>query len=130
MAHLTLLTPTLLDQILSEAFALLETPGVKVQSTEALALLAEAGARVDADARAQVAHISESLARRALETVPREFWLYDRDGNMRVCYGGDAVHFDPGSAAGHILPPETGGDRQGGTADPAGPAEVGPSPAP
>ena len=117
MPRLELLNSTLLDRILSEAFALLEMPGVKVQSAEALALLAEAGARVDADARAQVAHISESLARRALETVPREFWLYDRDGNMRVCYGGDAVHFDPGSAAVHILDPETGEHRNAVTAD-------------
>ncbi len=115
MPQLELLTPSLLDRILSEAFALLESPGVKVQSAEALRLLAEAGAR--ADAEAQVAHIPEALARRALETVPREFWLYDRDGIGRVCYGGDSVHFDPGSAAVHILDPETGEHRNGVTAD-------------
>ena len=47
MPPLELLTPTLLNRILSEAFTLLETPGVKVQSVEAMSLLAEAGARVD-----------------------------------------------------------------------------------
>ena len=61
MPPLELLTPTLLNRILSEAFTLLETPGVKVQSVEAMSLLAEAGARVDPVG--QVAHIPESLAR-------------------------------------------------------------------
>jgi trimethylamine--corrinoid protein Co-methyltransferase len=115
MAHLTLLTPALLDQILSEAFALLESPGVRVQSAEALSLLAEAGVRIDAGL--QLAHISEAFARRALETVPHEFWLHDRDGHARVHYGGDVAHFDPGSAAVKVLDPETGEHRKAVTAD-------------
>jgi len=115
MPPLELLTPTLLNRILSEAFTLLETPGVKVQSVEAMSLLAEAGARVDPVG--QVAHIPESLARGALQTAPREFDLYDGAGQPRVHYGGDAVHFDPGSAAIHILDPETGEHRNAITAD-------------
>ena len=115
MPPLELLTPTLLDRIVSEAFALLETPGVKVQSVEAMSLLAGAGARVDP--AGQVAHIPESLARCALQTAPREFSLYDGAGKSHVHYGGDAVHFDPGSAAIHILDPDTGEHRNAITAD-------------
>jgi trimethylamine---corrinoid protein Co-methyltransferase len=42
-----------------------------------------------------------------LETVPREFYLYDYDGNPTVHYGGDSVHFDPGSSGITMLNPDT-----------------------
>ncbi len=113
MPTLELLAPPLLERVLGEAFQLLETPGVKVQSETARALLAEAGARV----AGEVAHIPEQLARAALATVPREFRLFDADGQPRVRYGGEAVHFDPGSAAVHVLDPETGEHRTAVTAD-------------
>ncbi|MCX7855733.1 MAG: trimethylamine methyltransferase family protein, partial [Anaerolineae bacterium] len=102
---LELLTPDLIDHILGEAFYLLETHGVKVQDPEARRLLGEAGARVDE--ASEVVRIPEAVVRRALETVPREFYLHNRAGEPVVRYGGDAVHFDPGSSGVHILDPET-----------------------
>ena len=102
---LELLTPELITQILSEAFELMLNPGIKVQLPEARELLAAAGVKVD-EAN-QVVHIPEDVARKALETVPQEFYLYDRDGNPAVHYGGDSVHFDPGSSGVNILDPET-----------------------
>jgi trimethylamine--corrinoid protein Co-methyltransferase len=42
-----------------------------------------------------------------LKTVPRQFWLYDRQGNRAVNYSGDVVHFDPGSSGVHYLDPDT-----------------------
>lgn len=113
MPKLELLSPALRDRILSEAFLLLEVPGVKVHSAAARALLAEAGARVVDD----VAHIPEAAVRRALATTPREFWLYDAAGRASVHYGGDDVHFDPGSTAVHVLDPDTGEHRSAVTAD-------------
>ena len=47
------------------------------------------------------------MAIKALETVPSQFVLYDREGNPKVNYGGDAVHFDPGSSGLHVLDPDT-----------------------
>jgi len=102
---LVLLPPDLVDRVLDEAFQILMNPGVKVQSPEARGLLAEAGAQVDE--ASEVVHIPEAAVRRALETVPREFFLYNRAGEPVVRYGGDAVHFDPGSAGVHVLDPET-----------------------
>lgn len=100
-----LLTQDLIDRILEEAFQLMVKPGIKVQYAEARELLAAAGCQVDeAD---QVVHIPEAVARVALATVPGAFHLYDRGGNPRVTYGGDAVHFDPGSSGVHVLDPET-----------------------
>ena len=100
---LELLDREMLDRILTEAFALLRSPGVKVGDEEGRALLAAAGARVEEE----IAHLPEALVRRALESVPREFLLYSRSGEAAVHYGGDRVHFDPGSSCLDILDSET-----------------------
>jgi trimethylamine--corrinoid protein Co-methyltransferase len=112
---LELLDRELLDRILSEAFGLLEQQGARVGSAAARELLREAGAAVDE--AAQVARLPEGVVRAALETAPRAFTLHDRDGQPRVRYGGDAVHFVPGSAAVHVLDAETGEHRNATTAD-------------
>jgi trimethylamine--corrinoid protein Co-methyltransferase len=100
-----LLDNEMIARVLDEAYQLMLEPGIKVQSAAARRLLAEAGAQVDE--AAEVARIPEGLARRALETVPAEFSLFDRFGAAKVHYGGDNVHFDPGSSGVHILDPET-----------------------
>ncbi|HUE99400.1 MAG TPA: trimethylamine methyltransferase family protein [Anaerolineales bacterium] len=102
---LSLLTDDLIQRILDEAFQLLLQPGIKVQNAEARELLSSAGA--EANEETLVARIPEHLVRKALETVPRQFHLYDYEGNPQVQYGGDAVHFDPGSSGIAILDPET-----------------------
>ena len=99
----SLLDPNLIDRILSEAFTLISDRGVTVQAQPAVELLSGAGARIENG----VAHIPESLVRRALETVPREFSLYNRAGEPAVNYGGNNVQFDPGSSCVHILDPST-----------------------
>ncbi len=100
---LELLTPELIARVLDEAFQLMLEPGIKVQSAEARQLLAGAGAQLEGE----IARIPEKAVRAALESIPSTFCLYDRRGNRRVTYGGDAVHFDPGSSGVHILDPET-----------------------
>ena len=100
---LELLTPDIIARILDEAFQLMRKPGIKVQSVAARELLAEAGASVNGE----VVGISEKIVRKALGTTPEEFFLHDRIGQPKVRYGGDAVHFDPGSSGVHILDPET-----------------------
>ncbi|MBT6321517.1 MAG: hypothetical protein HOJ31_04955 [Anaerolineae bacterium] len=100
-----LLTEDLIDRILDEAFQLMMKPGIKVQYAEARELLGSAGCEVD-EAN-EVVRIPESVAKKALETVPSQFILYDREGNPKITYGGDHVHFDPGSSGVSILDPET-----------------------
>ena len=101
---LNILSSALVPQIIDEAFQLLINPGIKVQLREARDLLAEAGAKVD-EAR-EVVQIPESVARKALDTVPHAFSLYSQDGAPGVQYGGDAVHFDPGSSGVNVLDAE------------------------
>jgi trimethylamine--corrinoid protein Co-methyltransferase len=102
---LTLLSDEMIAKILEEAYELLRCPAVKVQNPEARDLLAAAGAILYPDN--QVIGFPAALVHKALESVPREFYLYDYDGNPVVHYGGDAVHFDPGSSGIAMLNPET-----------------------
>jgi trimethylamine--corrinoid protein Co-methyltransferase len=102
---ISLLSDLLIKQILDEAFQLMMAPGIKVQSPEARRLLAEAGARVEE--ASEVAHIPVEVAAPALESAPKQFYLYDRFGQPVINYGGDAVHFDPGSSGVHILDADT-----------------------
>jgi trimethylamine--corrinoid protein Co-methyltransferase len=103
--NITLLSNELVKQILDEAFQLLMNPGIKVQSEAARQLLQSAGVTIDENN--EVAHIAEKTVYAALETVPHQFYLYDQDGNPKIGYGGNAVHFDPGSSGVHILDPES-----------------------
>src|SRR5512141_966730 len=102
---LTLLSDDLIARILEEAYELLRCPGVKVQNPEARDLLAAADAKIYPDN--QVIGIPAALVQKALESVPREFYLYDYDGNPAIHYGGDSVHFDPGSSGIAMLNPDT-----------------------
>jgi trimethylamine--corrinoid protein Co-methyltransferase len=110
-----LITPEMIIRILEEAFQLLRSPGIKIRSPEVRGLLADNGAiLVDGS---DVVQIPEQLGRRALASAPSEFWLYDRGGRPTVRYGGDAVHFNPGSSGVNILDPQTMEHRPAQTAD-------------
>ena len=113
MTHtLQLLDSVTVEKVLAEAFELIESPGVRVAPIAA-ELLRSAGVRVSDG----IAHIPEAIVRRALGTAPREFLLYTRDGQPAVCYGGDSVHFDPGSSCLNILDSESGRSRLAQAAD-------------
>jgi trimethylamine---corrinoid protein Co-methyltransferase len=105
-AKLTFLPPEMVEQIVAEGLGLLVDPGVRVHNPEALELLASAGAQVDFESR--IARIPEQIVWNALQSTPGEFYLYNLEGQPSVHYGGDDVHFDPGSAAVTILDYQTG----------------------
>jgi len=98
---LELLTRQTVERIIGEAYELLQDPGVRIHSDEALDMLAGAGAAVDQAAR--VARIPADLVRSAVESAPHSFHLHNTAGKPVVHYGADDVHFDPGSAAIKIL---------------------------
>ena len=99
---LQLLDVPTIEKVLREAFELISNPGVRVAPVAA-ELLSAAGAHVSDG----VAHIPEHLARRALGSAPKEFFLYARDGTPSVHYGADHVQFDPGSSCLNVLDPES-----------------------
>ena len=112
---LELLSRETVDRAIDEAYELLLDPGVLIHYDEALRLLGDAGAEVGMESR--VARIPRSLAEKAVETAPNSFHLYDLDGEPAVHYGGDDVHFDPGSAAIEIMDHEARESRTPVTAD-------------
>src|SRR5271166_3667377 len=97
--RIQLLTPELVGRILCEVFELLMTPGVRVGSAPVVDLLRSAGVAVNDG----VAHIPELLVRKCLAAAPRDFYLYNRQGEKAVHYGGDDVHFAPGSCCVQML---------------------------
>jgi trimethylamine--corrinoid protein Co-methyltransferase len=107
-----LLDSRLIERILDEAFELIADPGVRVAPCVE-GLLRGAGI----DVKEGVAHIPEEVARRQIDLVPREFYLYDRNGIPAVHYGGNDVHFDPGSSCLNILEPERQQSRPAISAD-------------
>ena len=96
---LQLLNQTAIARILNEALALLQIHGVKVRSPEVIEALQSVGVQTTDG----VARIPEHVVEKALESVPAQFRLFDRAGNPAVQYGGDEVHFDPGSSCLNIL---------------------------
>jgi len=101
--RIELLTPELIGRILCEAFELLMSPGVRVGSAPVVELLRSAGVEVNDG----VARVPEPLVRNCLASAPRDFYLYNRQGERAVHYGGDDVHFDPGSCCVQMLDPDT-----------------------
>jgi trimethylamine---corrinoid protein Co-methyltransferase len=108
-----LLDDQLIQRVLGEAFALLITPGIQVGSAEARELLGSSGAVVEGER----VRIAEGLAQKCLNTVPRKFALHARSGAAAVHYGGDAVHFDPGSSCVNFLDGDTRTRRPAETRD-------------
>jgi trimethylamine:corrinoid methyltransferase-like protein len=101
--RIQLLTPELIGRILCEAFELLMSPGVRVGSAPVVELLRSAGVEINDG----VARVPEPLVRNCLASAPRDFYLYNRQEEKAVHYGGDDVHFDPGSCCVQILDPDT-----------------------
>jgi trimethylamine--corrinoid protein Co-methyltransferase len=101
-----LLSSDLIRRILGEAFQLLMNPGVRVGSA-VVELLQSAGVEVRVAGNDRVARLPESLVRKCLASAPPDFYLYSRQGEKAVHYGGDDVHFDPGSCCVQMLDPET-----------------------
>ena len=110
-----LLSPGLQDQIIDEGLTILERTGVFVENDEARSLLAGEGAAVEA-ARDRV-RIPRKIMERLLSLAPAAITFYDREGGKSTVVGGDAVHFDPGSAGVRILDHATQTERSPVTAD-------------
>ena len=109
------LTDALIRQIIDEARQALSVLGVAVHNDQALALLADHGARVDR--RSSRAFLNDTLIDRALASVPKSFRLYDAAGSQTNDFSGDTVHFTPGSSALNFLDPRLGKMRKPLTAD-------------
>ncbi|MCR4396277.1 MAG: trimethylamine methyltransferase family protein [Candidatus Saccharicenans sp.] len=109
------LSQAAVEQIIEEAFELLEKVGLFVENEVALKLLDEAGEKID-QRRSRV-FLSRNLVEKGLRSCPAEIKLYDLEGQQEYLVGQDEIHFDPGSAAIKLLDPERLEEREPRTDD-------------
>ena len=108
-----LLTGEDVERVVEDGCRILERIGVFVENDEGRRLLLEAGATQ----REERYRIPERLVRESLERAPKEVHLSNRDGEPAMTLAGDQVHFDPGSAAIHILDGKSGTRRNATSGD-------------
>jgi trimethylamine--corrinoid protein Co-methyltransferase len=89
------------ERIISGAYDLLATTGVKIIHQEALQILSDHGASVDFSA--QVATMPRDLVEKCLKTVPSSLEFYNFAGDETVKLEGDTVNFVLDSAPVFLL---------------------------
>jgi len=104
------LGPELVERIIAEAREILRELGVEIHNAGIVSMLADHGARVDAES-ARV-YLSDAIIDQALAATPHAFKLYDVHGGETHDFSGHKVYFTPGSAALNVLDPETGALRK------------------
>lgn len=112
---LRVLEPELVGRIVDEAKRVLATSGMEIRGPELRRRLLEHG--LPMDARGERILFPPDVVDRAIQTAPKSFVLYDRDGNPHADLGGDRVHFVPGSSGLKVHDHRTGDVRLAGTAD-------------
>jgi trimethylamine--corrinoid protein Co-methyltransferase len=95
-----------IEAIHLSSLKILEEVGVMIQNDNALKLLADGGA--DVDASKKIARIPQHLAKQSLVKAPSTIRLYSRDGKHDLLLEGNRVHYDPGSAALYLLDSQSG----------------------
>jgi len=113
--RLELLDPALIERILDEAMAVLETTGVLMDHPPAFDRLTAAGLPGDPTSRRIT--FPRATVEEALAAAPSGFELHDRDGAPFARLEGDRVHFVPASSALRILDRASGEVRDAASSD-------------
>jgi trimethylamine--corrinoid protein Co-methyltransferase len=100
-----LLSQVQLDHIYAAALEVLARVGGEFHDPAAVALLADAGARVENDRRVR---IPDTMVADALQRAPQRIVICDRDGQRRLFLEGRNTYFGPGSDTPYTLDPVTG----------------------
>ena len=99
--RLQVLEASLVDAILDQALAVLETSGVLIEDPHALERLESVGLHADPETSRVV--FPRSVVEKALAEAPSSLTLHDRDGEPAAVLEGDNVHFVPASSALRVL---------------------------
>jgi trimethylamine--corrinoid protein Co-methyltransferase len=94
-----------LDLLHAASLRIMEDPGMRFYSQEALGLFRKAGARVS---DGNLVRIPPALIEKALSSAPRELTIYDRGGRPAMSFGGGECWFGTGSDCLHIYDPDSG----------------------
>jgi trimethylamine--corrinoid protein Co-methyltransferase len=112
---LTVLERPLIEQIVDEAFVVLEKSGVFIEDPHALERLKKVG--INADSETNRVMFPRDVVQKALKDAPSSLTLHDRDGEPAAVLEGDRVHFVPASSALRVLDRKTQKPREPKTAD-------------
>ena len=100
-----MLEPDLIASILAEAKRIMAEIGMDIRGPKMRQRLIDAGLPTDANGRVL---FPTDVVNRAIETAPKSFTLYNRDGQPHAEIGGWNVHFIPGSSGLKIMDHRTG----------------------
>src|SRR5262245_469123 len=113
--NLTVLERPLIEQIIDEAFVVLERSGLLIEDPHALERLKKVG--INADAETNRVIFPREIVQKALKDAPSSITLYNRDGEPAAVLEGDRVHVVPASSALRVLDRKTQKPREPKTAD-------------
>jgi trimethylamine--corrinoid protein Co-methyltransferase len=113
--RLSVLDQPIIEQIVDQAFVVLEQNGVLIEDPHALRRLEKAG--LSANPTDNRVRMSRSTVEKALSDAPSSVTLHDRDGEPSAVLEGDNVHFVPASSALRILDRKTQEHRNPKTVD-------------
>src|SRR5262245_20953605 len=113
--NLTVLERPLIEQIIDEAFVVLERSGVLIEDPHALERLKKVG--INADAETNRVTFPREIVQKAIKDAPSSITLYNRDGEPAAVLEGDRVHFVPASSALRVLDRKTQKPREPKTPD-------------
>jgi trimethylamine---corrinoid protein Co-methyltransferase len=102
---LRVLEDHLLEQIVDQAFVVLEKSGVHIEDPHALKRLLDVG--LTGDPQTNRVMFPRHIVQRALSQAPSSLTLHDRDGKPSAVLEGNNVHFVPASSALRILDRKT-----------------------
>ncbi len=109
------LSQELIEKILAESKRVLAEIGIEVRGRALRERLLAAGLPTDPSGERLL--FPGEIVEKAIQTAPKSFDLFDRDGKFYTRLGGDAVHFTPASSGLKILDHRTGVTRLANTAD-------------
>jgi trimethylamine--corrinoid protein Co-methyltransferase len=93
---LNVLSDHLIDKILTEAKRVMAEVGMEIRGKTLRRRLLDSGLKTDASGKRIV--FPPDVVDRAIETAPKSFTFWNRDGKPHADLGGDNVHFVPGSS--------------------------------
>jgi trimethylamine--corrinoid protein Co-methyltransferase len=109
-----ILEPAQITAVLDEARRIMAEVGMDIRGAKLRERLIDAGLPVDPKGRVL---FPTDVVNRAIETAPKSFTLYNRDGEPHANIGGWNVHFVPGSSGLKIMDHRTGETRLANSTD-------------
>jgi trimethylamine--corrinoid protein Co-methyltransferase len=111
---LNVISDELIGKILGEAKRIMSETGMEIRGEPLRERLLEHGLKTDDKGRVL---FPPDVVDKAIETAPKSFTLFDRDGNPYTEIGGNNVHYVPGSSGLKIQDHRTGETRLSNSTD-------------